>query len=64
MKDQSNSSTTSSRTNSNSSESSTLFGSHRPYWESLGDDSFDALIRSMERRVDAVLEAKGWYTRY
>ena len=33
-------------------------------WEKLGDDYFDLLIRSMESRVNAVLEAKGWYTSY
>jgi transposase len=33
-------------------------------WQSLEEDYFDSLIRSMERRVNAVLEAKGWYTRY
>ena len=33
-------------------------------WEALGDDYFDQLIRSMDSRVNAVLEAKGWYTRY
>ena len=33
-------------------------------WESLGQDFFDGLIRSMENRVNAVLEAKGWYTHY
>ena len=33
-------------------------------WEALGSDYFDQLIRSMDSRVNAVLEAKGWYTRY
>jgi len=33
-------------------------------WEELGDDYFDQLIRSMDSRVNAVLLAKGWYTRY
>ena len=33
-------------------------------WEALGDDYFDQLIWSMDSRVNAVLEAKGWYTRY
>ena len=33
-------------------------------WESLGQDFFDGLVRSMENRVNAVLEAKGWYTHY
>jgi transposase len=33
-------------------------------WEALGDDYFEGLVRSMDTRVNAVLEAKGWYTRY
>ena len=33
-------------------------------WDALGNDYFDQLIRSMDSRVNAVLEAKGWYTRY
>ena len=33
-------------------------------WESLGHELFDGLIRSMENCVNAVLEAKGWYTHY
>jgi transposase len=33
-------------------------------WELLGDGYFDQLIRSMDSRVNAVLEAKGWYTRW
>ena len=33
-------------------------------WDALGNNYFDQLIRSMDSRVNAVLEAKGWYTRY
>jgi transposase len=33
-------------------------------WEDLGQDYFDGLIRSMDSRVNAVLLAKGWYTKY
>lgn len=33
-------------------------------WESLGQDFFDGLVRSMGNHVNAVLEAKGWYTHY
>jgi hypothetical protein len=33
-------------------------------WEELGQDYFDGLIWSMESRVNAVLLAKGWYTKY
>ena len=33
-------------------------------WEDLGQDYFDGLIQSMDSRVNAVLLAKGWYTKY
>ena len=33
-------------------------------WESLGQELFNGLVMSMENRVNAVLEAKGWYTHY
>lgn len=33
-------------------------------WELLGQDYFDGLIRSMDNRINALLEADGWYTRY
>jgi hypothetical protein len=33
-------------------------------WEAIEDEYFEALVRSMDTRVNAVLEAKGWYTRY
>ena len=33
-------------------------------WESLGQEFFNGLVMSMENRVNAVLEAKGWYTHY
>ena len=33
-------------------------------WEELGQEYFDGLIRSMDSRVNAVLLAKGWYTKY
>ena len=33
-------------------------------WKSLGEDYLGSLIRSMESRENAVLEAKGLYTRY
>lgn len=32
-------------------------------WEELGQDLFDRLIQSMDNRINAVIEAKGWYTR-
>jgi transposase len=33
-------------------------------WEALGQDYFERLIRSIDSRVNAVLLAKGWYTKY
>jgi hypothetical protein len=33
-------------------------------WEALGQDYFERLIWSMDSRVNAVLLAKGWYTKY
>jgi transposase len=33
-------------------------------WERLGEDLFNTLIDTMERRVKAVVEAEGWYTKY
>jgi hypothetical protein len=33
-------------------------------WEELGQDYFDALIQSIDSRVNTVLLAKGWYTKY
>ena len=33
-------------------------------WEAIPQDYIDNLIKSMDNRVNAVLEAKGWHTRY
>ena len=33
-------------------------------WEAIPQDYIDKLIKSMDNRVNAVLEAKGWHTRY
>jgi hypothetical protein len=33
-------------------------------WESLGESILNRLIDTMMYRVNAVLEAKGWYTKY
>lgn len=33
-------------------------------WVELGQDYFDRLVSTMDRRVEAVIAAKGWYTRY
>ena len=34
------------------------------YWEKIPPKQFEALWKSMPERVQAVIEAKGWYTRY
>lgn len=33
-------------------------------WNALDTSSIDACIRSMRRRSAAVIEAKGWYTKW
>jgi hypothetical protein len=33
-------------------------------WEALPEELFENLVESMERRVEAVRKAKGWYTKY
>ena len=33
-------------------------------WELLTNDLFTKLIASMQRRIDALIEAEGWHTRY
>lgn len=33
-------------------------------WAMLGQDYFDGLISSMGRRVEAVIAANRWYTKY
>jgi transposase len=33
-------------------------------WEALGQEYFDKLIKSTPRRIQAVIKAKGWYTKY
>ncbi len=33
-------------------------------WELLKEDMLNKLALGMQKRVDAVLEAKGWYTKY
>lgn len=38
-----------------------IYNTTEEAWESLDDGCFDPLIRSMESRVNAMLEAKGWY---
>jgi len=33
-------------------------------WWDIGEDVLNRLIESMPKRVQAVLDAKGWYTEY
>ena len=33
-------------------------------WEAIPQEYIDNLIKSMDNRVNAVLEAKGWHTKY
>ena len=33
-------------------------------WKAIPQDYIDKLIKSMDNRVNAVLKAKGWHTRY
>jgi transposase len=41
-----------------------LFHAIREGWEAIDQDAIDDLIKSMDTRVNAVLRAKGWYTRF
>jgi hypothetical protein len=41
-----------------------LFQAIREGWEAISQDAIDDLIKSMDTRVNAVLRAKGWYTRF
>jgi hypothetical protein len=36
----------------------------REAWESLGEDMLNKLASGMQKRVDAVKAANGWYTKY
>ena len=33
-------------------------------WEEIQDDLFEKLVSSMQRRLQAVINADGWYTKY
>jgi len=33
-------------------------------WEEIAEEVFEKLIDSMVRRLQAVIQAKGWYTKY
>ena len=33
-------------------------------WEAIPQEKIDSLIRTMDNQINAVLQAKGWHTRY
>ena len=33
-------------------------------WDAIGEEAMANLIKSMDNRVNAVIAAKGWYTRF
>jgi hypothetical protein len=33
-------------------------------WEAILQDYIDGLIKSMDNRVNGILDAEGWHTRY
>ena len=41
-----------------------LFQAIEEAWDAMPDSYIESLIRSMDTRVNAVIEAEGWYTRY
>ena len=41
-----------------------LFQAIREGWEAIGQEAINKLIKSMDIRVNAILLAKGWYTRF
>jgi len=41
-----------------------LFQAIREGWEAIGQEVINDLIKSMDTRVNTVLTAKGWYTRF
>jgi DNA-binding FadR family transcriptional regulator len=40
-----------------------LFQAIREGWKAVSQDAIDDLIKSVDTRVNALLCAKGWYTR-
>jgi hypothetical protein len=41
-----------------------LFQAIREGWEAIGQESIKELIKSIDTKVNCVLQAKGWYTRF
>ncbi len=41
-----------------------LFAAIREGWEAIAPEAIEKLVKSMDDRVNAVLHAEGWYTRF
>jgi DDE superfamily endonuclease len=41
-----------------------LFRAMYEAWDAIGEEAVQNLIKSMDTRVNSVIAAKGWYTRY
>jgi DNA-binding FadR family transcriptional regulator len=41
-----------------------LFQAIREGWEAIAQDAINDLIKSMDTRVNSVIRAKRWYTRF
>ncbi len=41
-----------------------LFRAIREGWEAIAPEAIEKLIKSMDDRLNAVLYAEGWYTRF
>ena len=41
-----------------------LYNALNEGWDTMRQSLIDGLIKSMDSRVNAVIAAKGWYTRY
>ena len=49
---------------SNSHTLDLLIKAAQEVWDEFTDELIDRLIESMERRLQAVIDARGWYTKY
>jgi hypothetical protein len=41
-----------------------LFSAIQEGWDAIAPESIETLVRSMDDRVNAVIHAEGWYTRF
>ena len=41
-----------------------LFTAIREGWKAIVSEAIEKLVKSMDNRVNAVLHAEGWYTRF